>query len=81
MTQATRGADLIVTAGPDAALAARAAECSRRARRLDPGDAPDGLPGTSLIPAVAALFTTEDYCTDLTPFLGPARPTILQGAR
>ena len=78
MTQATRGADLIVTAGPDAALAARAAECSGVPAVSIPATPPDGLPGTSLIQAIAALFTAGAL-TDLTPFLGPARPTVFRG--
>ena len=43
-----------------------------------PATLPDGLPGTSLIQAIAALFTAGAL-TDLTPFLGPARPTVSGG--
>ena len=78
MTQAARGADLIVTAGPDAGLAARAAECSGVPAVSIPATLPDGLPGASLIQAIAALFTAGAL-TDLTPFLGPARPTVSGG--
>ncbi len=63
MSQAAEGADLIVTAGPDAGLAAAAAEC---------GGVPAvaiGVRGdASLAEAVAALFAAGAV-TDLTPFL------------
>ena len=83
MAQAAGGADLIVTAGPDARLTAKAAECSGVPAVLIPA-APlsasmaDGLPGTALTQAIAALFTAGALA-DLTPFLGPARPSVSGG--
>ena len=50
----------------------------RRARRLDPGDAPGRPPGASLTQAIAALFAAGAV-TDLTPYLGPTRPTASGG--
>ena len=82
MAQAAVGADLIVTAGlgPDAGLAARAAECGGvpavpipaalpPGNRLPPGPPRNGeRPGVALPQAMAALFTAGAL-TDLTPFL------------
>src|SRR6266700_3615938 len=83
MARAAGAADLIVTAGPDAGLAAKAAECTGVPAVLIPA-APlsasiaDGLPSPALTQAIAALFTAGAL-TDLTPFLGPARPSVSGG--
>ena len=78
MAQAAAGADLIVTAGPDAGLAARAAECGGVPAvpipaALPPGDREQrGRLGAAMAQAIAALFTAGAL-TDLTPFVSPAR--------
>jgi enediyne polyketide synthase len=85
MTQAARGADLIVVAGPDARLAAVAAECSGVPAVAVPVAAPPGAGvgvggvgvrtdagATPSADAVAALFAAlfaAGAVTDLTPFL------------
>ena len=74
MTQAAGQADLIVTAGPDAGLAARAAECGGvPAVPVPVAMAAPGRAGTMLTQALAALFAAGAL-TDLTPFLGPGGP-------
>jgi enediyne polyketide synthase len=86
MTQAARGADLIVVAGPDARLAVTAAECCGLPAVAVPVAARPGAgvrPGTGATPSagvvgsVAALFAalfTAGAITDLAPFLTAAGP-------
>jgi enediyne polyketide synthase len=81
MAQAARGADLIVVAGPDARLAAVAAECSGVPAVAVPVAAPPGAgvrtdagaaPPAEVAGSVAALFAAlfaAGAVTDLTPFL------------
>jgi hypothetical protein len=87
MAEAATGADLIVTAGPDAGLGARATECTGVPTVPTPALLPPGhsLPlenrdqrdrlGAALTQAIAALFTAGAL-TDLTPFLSAARPAV-----
>jgi len=83
MAEAATGADLIVTAGPDAGLGARATECTGVPAVPIPAALPSGhsLPsgskdqrgrlGAALAHAIAALFAAGAL-TDLTPFLAAA---------
>jgi hypothetical protein len=83
MAEAATGADLIVTAGPDAGLGARATECTGVPAVPIPTALPSGhsLPsgskdqrgrlGAALAHAIAALFAAGAL-TDLTPFLAAA---------
>jgi enediyne polyketide synthase len=77
MTQAAQDADLIVTAGPDTALAATAAECCGIPAVAVPAPAQAGLTGAyGSDPAmsatmIAALFAAGAI-TDLLPFLAPS---------
>jgi hypothetical protein len=85
MTEAATGADLIVTAGPDAGLGARATECTGvpavpipaalpSGHGLPPGNRDEsGRLGAALTQAIAALFTAGAL-GDLTPFLSAPRP-------
>jgi enediyne polyketide synthase len=85
MTKAARHADLIVTAGPDTALAAAAAECCGIPAVAVPVPAQAGLGGSygatgsyGADPAmsatmIAALFAAGAI-TDLLPFLTPSGP-------
>jgi acyl transferase domain-containing protein len=80
MAQAAAGADLIVTAGPgpDARLAARAAECGGVPAVPIPAALPPGnkqQPGGTLAQAMAALFTAGALA-DLTPFLPATRERV-----
>jgi NCAIR mutase (PurE)-related protein len=72
MAQAAEGADLIVSAGPDAALAARAAECTGVPVVAIPAAPSSGRGGPALTQALAALFTAGAL-TDLTPFRAAGR--------
>jgi len=84
MAQAADGADLIVTAGPDAGLAAKAAECGGVPAVAMPATLPadgvvrGGSDPRTLAEAIAALFAAGAV-TDLTPFLAPARPSVPGG--
>ena len=79
MTKAAQDADLIVTAGPDTALTATAAECcgvpavavpaSAQATRTGVYGSDPGMSATM----IAALFAAGAI-TDLLPFLAPSRP-------
>jgi hypothetical protein len=79
MTLAAEGADLIVTAGPDAALAAAAAECGGVPAIAIPAPGPAGglvradAHRQTLAKAIAALFAAGAI-TDLGPFLTSSRP-------
>jgi hypothetical protein len=84
MAQAAEVADLIVTAGCEAGLAAKAAECGGVPAVAMPATRPadgrvraDADPRT-LAEAIAALFTAGAI-TDLTPFLAPAGPPVAAG--
>ena len=79
MTEAAQDADLIVTAGPDTALAATAAECCGipavavpAPTQADPSGSFGADPGMTAT-MIAALFVAGAI-TDLLPFLAPARP-------
>jgi enediyne polyketide synthase len=75
MTQAARGADLIVIAGPDSGLAAAAAECCGVPAVAIPAPAPLSLSGTGPVAqarTVAALFAAGAV-TDLMPSLTTSR--------
>jgi enediyne polyketide synthase len=77
MTKAAQDADLIVTAGPDTALAGTAAACSGLPAVAVPALAQAGLGGPD--PAmsatmIAALFAAGAI-TDLLPFVAPSGPT------
>ena len=77
IAQAAGQADLIVTAGPDAGLAARAAECGGVPAVPVPVPMPaPGRNGPELTQALAALFAAGAL-TDLTPLLGRAAPPRL----
>ena len=90
MAEAATGADLIVTAGPDAGLGARATECTGvpavpipaalpAGNSLPPGNRDQrGRLGAALTQAIAALFTAGAL-TDLTPFLSAAGPAVSMG--
>jgi enediyne polyketide synthase len=82
MARAAEAADLIVTAGPDAGLAAMAAECGGVPAVAIPPAAPAGLcAGTdprTLTQAIAALFAAGAL-TDLTPFLAASRACASDG--
>ncbi len=79
MAQAAEGADLIVTAGPDAGLTARAAECGRVPAVAIPASPPAGstvradADRATLTQAVAALFAAGAIA-DLMPFLALFSP-------
>jgi len=78
MAQAAEVADLIVTAGPEAGLTAKAAECGGIPAVAMPTTLPgDGgvQAGAALAEAIAALFTAGAV-TDLTPLLAPAGPPV-----
>jgi enediyne polyketide synthase len=78
MAQAAGQADLIVTAGPDAGLTARAAECGGVPAVPIPVAMPGpGRGGPELTQALAALFAAGAL-TDLTPFL--VRGRLLEAA-
>jgi enediyne polyketide synthase len=86
MTKAAQDADLIVTAGPDTALAATAAECCGIPAVAVPASAQAGRtgaygsdPGMSAT-MIAALFAAGAI-TDLLPFLAPSRPADTQAGR
>jgi len=82
MAQAAEAADLIVTAGPDAGLAARAAECGGVPAVAIPAAVPAGHRAATdlrtLTQAIAALFTAGAL-TDLTPFLAASRACVSGG--
>jgi hypothetical protein len=89
MAEAATGADLIVTAGPDAGLAARATECTGVPAVPIPAALPAGnsLPpnrdqrgglGAALTQAITPLFAAGAL-TDLTPFLSAAGPAVSGG--
>jgi enediyne polyketide synthase len=94
MTQAATEADLIVTAGPDADLAATAAECCgvpavtvpvpTRAGLSGAGHSGAGHSGAGLTAAtaelIAALFAAGAI-TDLLPFLAPSGPAETLASR
>ena len=82
VAQAAEAADLIVTAGPDAGLTARAAECGRVPAVAIPASLPAGGLGVgvragadraALTQAIAALFTAGAI-TDLRPWLAYLPP-------
>jgi malonyl CoA-acyl carrier protein transacylase len=79
ITLAAEGADLIVTAGPDASLAAAAAKCAGVPAIAIPAPGPAGglvradADRQTLAKAIAALFAAGAI-TDLGPFLMSSRP-------
>jgi hypothetical protein len=82
MTKAAQDADLIVTAGPDAALAATAAGCcglpavavpALAQAGLGEPDGSDGADPAMSATMIAALFAAGAI-TDLLPFLTPSGP-------
>ena len=75
MAQAAETADLIVTAGPDAGLAARAAECGGVPAVAIPAGHRADTNLRTLTKAIAALFTAGAL-TDLTPFLAASRACV-----
>jgi len=84
MAQACEVADLIVTAGAEAGLTAKAAECGGIPAVAMPTSPPAGrgvragADLSTLAEAIAALFAAGAV-TDLTPFLAPARPAVSGG--
>jgi len=79
MTKAAQDADLIVTAGPDAALAATAAACCGLPAVAVPARAEGGLGGSyGADPAMSATMIAAMFAagaiTDLLPFLAPSGP-------
>ena len=82
MAQAAEAANLIVTAGPDAGLTVRAAECGRIPAVAIPASLPAGGLGVgvradadraTLTQAIAAMFATGAI-TDLRPLLALSGP-------
>jgi len=76
MTKAAQGADLIVTAGPDAALAATAAGCCGLPAVVVPTLAQAGLagPDPAMSAAMIAALFAAGAITDLLPLLAPPEP-------
>jgi enediyne polyketide synthase len=76
MRQAAQDADLIVAAGPDAGLAATAAECCGLPAITIPAPTRAGLAETTSARTAAALFGAALFAagviTDLLPFLAPS---------
>jgi hypothetical protein len=88
MAQAAEAANLIVTAGPDAGLTVRAAECGRVPAVAIPASLPAGGLGVgvradadraTLTQAVAAMFAAGAI-TDLRPLLALSGPAGSAGA-
>ena len=73
MTQAAQDADLIVAAGPDAGLAATAAECCALPAITIPAATRAGLAEATSAKTAAALFAAG-VIADLLPFLAPSGP-------
>jgi malonyl CoA-acyl carrier protein transacylase len=84
MTKAAQDADLIVTAGPDTALAAMAAECCGIPAVAVPAptQACLGGPDAGMSATMIAALFAAGAITDLLPFLAPSGPadTLASGA-